>query len=444
MARNVSRNVRETVVLYSGVVTERARDHGRGSGGMSTSAATWLAWSLVVLSVVLFVGGIALDQMTRSSAPGRLYYGPLDAVFTLATVLTFSVVGAIIASRQPRNAIGWLFCGIGLVVGLNSLAGGYAEYRLSGGSSLGSLAETAAWFASWSWTLWVYVPTSFLLLLFPDGRLPSPRWRPVAWCAALGLIGFVAGIALEPGPLGDFPKITNPYGVHSLILDTVAVTGVILASASMVASAVSLIVRMRRAGRAQRQQIKWLAYGGALVVGAVFASGVISTIWSPDVGIALTSFGLLGLPIFTGVAIARYRLYDIDLVINRTLVYGALTAALVAVYFGGVATLQALMRALTGQEQQPQLAIVVSTLAIAALFNPLRGRIQGFIDRRFYRKKYDAAKTLEAFSFRLREETDLQALNGELTRVVRQTMQPAHVSLWLRPEPPPRRSEGSS
>src|SRR5215203_4297904 len=279
---------------------------------MSTSAATWLAWSLVTLSVVLLVGGIALDQMTRSTVPGRLYYDPVDAVFYLATVLTFSVVGAIVASRQPRNAIGWIFCGIGLVVGLNSFTGGYAEYRLSGGSAPGSLAETAAWFASWSWTILVYVPTSFLLLLFPDGRLPSLRWRPVAWCAALGVISFVAGNALEPGPLGDFPRITNPYGVHSPILDAIASAGYILASASMVASAVSLIVRMRRAGRAQRQQIKWLAYGGALVVGAVFASGVIS-IWSGDAAIAVIGFGLLGLPIFTGVAIARYRLYDIDL-----------------------------------------------------------------------------------------------------------------------------------
>src|SRR5215213_4078555 len=374
---------------------------------MSTRAATWLAWSLMVLSVVLLVGGIALDQMTRSTAPGRLDYGPVDAVLYLATVLTFSVVGAIIASRQPRNAIGWLFCGVGLVMAINSLAGGYAEYRLSGGSSLGSLAETAAWFASWSWSILVYVPTSFLLLLFPDGRLPSPRWRPVAWCAALGLIGFVAGIALQPGPLGDFPKITNPYGVHSPILDAIASAGYILASASMVASAVSLIVRMRRAGRAQRQQIKWLAYGGAVVVGAVFVSGVIS-IWSVDAAIAVIGFGLLGVPIFTGVAIARYRLYDIDVVINRTLVYGALTATLVAVYFGGVAALQALIRALTGQEQQPQLAIVVSTLVIAALFDPLRRRIQSFIDRRFYRSKYDARKTLEAFTAKLKNENDLE------------------------------------
>src|SRR5215203_1941707 len=138
---------------------------------MSPSAATWLAWSLVTLSVVLLVGGIALDQMTRSTAPGRPYYDPVDAVFTLATVLTFSVVGAIIDSRQPRNAIGWIFCGMGLLMGINSLGGGYAEYRLAGGSAAGSLGETAAWFSSWSWTLWVYVPTSFLLLLFPDGRL---------------------------------------------------------------------------------------------------------------------------------------------------------------------------------------------------------------------------------------------------------------------------------
>jgi hypothetical protein len=405
---------------------------------MSTRAATWLAWSLMVLSVVLLVGGLALDQMTRSSAPQRSYYGPVDAVFFLATVLTFSVVGAIIASRQPRNAIGWIFCGVGLVMAINSLAGGYAEYRLSGASAPGSLPETAAWFASWSWTILVYLPTSFLLLLFPDGRLPSPRWRPVALCAVLGLIGFVAGTALQPGPLGDFPQIMNPYGVDSPILDAVALTGVILASASMVASAISLIVRMRRAGRAQRQQIKWLAYGGAIVVGSVFASSVISTIWSPDVGIALISLSLLGLPIFTGVAIARYRLYNIDVIINRTLVYGALTAALVAVYFGGVAATEAVVRTLTGQEQQPQLAIVVSTLVIAALFNPLRRHIQAFIDRRFYRRKYDARKTLEAFSAKLRDETDLDALSGDLIGVVRETMQPAHVSLWLRPDPSPR------
>ena len=421
-------------------MSEETREQNQGTGGTDAHAAAWLAWSLVTLSVVLLVGGIVFAQMTRSTATERPYYDPVDAVFNLATVLTFSVVGAIIASRQPRNAIGWIFCGIGLVVSLNSLAGSYAEYQLAGGSAAGRLAETAAWFSSWSWTLWLYVPTTFLLLLFPDGRLPSPRWRPVAWGAALGVISFVAGYALDPGPLGDFPRITNPYGVDSPILDAIAVAGTILAGASMLASAVSLIVRMRRAGRVERQQIKWLAYGGALVVGAVFVAGVIA-IWFEEVGISLIVIGLLGVPIFTGVAIARYRLYEIDIVINRTLVYGALTTALALVYFGGVATIQAIFRALTGQEEQGQFAIVVSTLVIAALFNPLRRRIQGFVDRRFYRSKYDARKTLEAFSAKLRDETDLRALNDDLVRVVRETMQPAYVSLWLRPSTEAREQE---
>jgi hypothetical protein len=385
----------------------------------------------VTLSVVLLVGGIVLAQMTRSTAPGRQYYGSVEAVFVLATVLTFSVVGAIIASRQPRNAIGWIFCGIGLVVSLNSLTGSYAEYRLAGGSAPGSLAETAAWFSSWSWTLWLYVPTTFLLLLFPDGRLPSPRWRPVAWCAALGVIGFVAGSALKPGPLEDFPRITNPYGVDSPILDAVAIAGAILAGASMVASAVSLIVRMRRAGRVERQQIKWLAYGGAVVVGAVFVGGVIS-VWIGEVGISLIIIGLLGVPIFTGVAILRYRLYGIDVLINRALVYAPLTAMLALVYAGGVVGLQSAFRAISGQEST--LAVVASTLAIAALFNPLRRRVQGLVDRRFYRRKYDAAKTMAAFNARLREETDLDTLRADVVGVANATVQPEHASLWLRPD----------
>jgi hypothetical protein len=211
----------------------------------------------------------------------------------------------------------------------------------------------------------------------------------------------------------------------------------------MVASAVSLIVRTRRAGRVERQQIKWLAYGGTLLVGAVFASGVIF-IWSPNVGIAVVIASLLGVPISTGVAIARYRLYDIDIVINRTLVYGFLTALLVAGYFGSILLLAGLgslvfqvpFRALTGQKST--LAVVASTLAIAALFNPLRRRIQAFVDRRFYRRKYDAAKTLEAFNSRLRNETDLDALSNDLVGVASATMQPAHLSLWLRPDPEPK------
>ena len=400
---------------------------------MSRRTAAWLAWSLVVLSVAFVAGGVALAQTMRSPAL-ELPYGAGDAdyaILTLATVLTFSVVGAIVASRHPHNTIGWIFCTMGLVTGLDHLARGYAEFWLASGWGPRSLGETAAWFATWAWTVQT-IALTFLLLLFPNGRLPSPRWRPVAWCAGLGISGFVVGYALIAGPLGDFPQIVNPYGVDSPVVRVVGIAAGSVIVGSMVASAISVIVRARRAGRVERQQIKWLAYGGALVVGTTLVGGVIA-IWNVTVSILIIDLAFLGLPIFTGIAIARYRLYDIDLVINRTLVYGVLTSALAIVYFGGVTATQAIFRTLTGQEEQPQLAIVVSTLVIAALFNPLRRRIQSFIDRRFYRRRYDAAKTLEVFSAKLRDETDLDALSDDLVGVVRETMQPAHVSLWLRP-----------
>jgi hypothetical protein len=406
-----------------------------------SAEAAWLAWSLVGLAVALLAGGVSLALVAGSFGVELTYESeadPVSAVIKLVTLLTFSVVGAVIASRQPRNAIGWIFCSVGLVVGLSSFTGGYAEYRLAGDSALGNLAETAAWLSTWTWILWVYVPATFLLLLFPDGRLPSPRWRPVAWCVGIGIIGFVVGLALEPGRLEYYPQITNPYGVDSPILRVGAVAA-ILGGVSMAASAVSLIARMRRAGRKERQQIKWLAYGGAVVIGTILVGGVIS-IWNTDVGFAIIGFSLLGLPVFTGIAIVRHRLYDIDVVVNRTLVYGSLTVTLALVYFGSVATIQALFRTLTGQERLPQLAVVVSTLAIAALFDPLRRRIQTFIDRRFYRRKYDVAKTLEAFSSKLRDETDLNTVSDDLITVVTETMQPEFASLWLRPNASPRES----
>jgi hypothetical protein len=403
-------------------------------------AASWLAWSLVAFSVVLFVGGIALARTTRSPEL-ELPYGSVGVagyvVIALATVLTFTVVGAIVASRHPRNPIGWIFCTVGLVTGLDALTHGYTEFWLASGRGPRSFGETAAWFGTWAWIVET-VALTFLLLLFPDGRLPSPRWRPAAWCAGLGISGFVVSYALEAGPLADFPQVVNPYGVDSSLVRIVGITGAVLLVGSMVASAISVIVRARRAGRVERQQIKWLAYGGAVVVGLIFVAGVIS-IWSVRVSIAGTNLALLGLPIFTGVAIARYRLYDIDIIINRTLVYGTLTATLVALYFGSIVMLQRVFVALTGQ--QSTLAVVASTLTIAALFNPLRGRVQAFVDRRFYRRKYDARETLESFSAKLRDETDLDALRDDLLGVVRETMQPAYVSLWLRPDLPSRRSE---
>ena len=406
---------------------------GRGVGGTSTRSAAWLAWSLVVLSVALLGGGVALARTMGSTPPGLPYGSVGDAdtvVLSLAIVLTFSVVGAIVASRHPRNTIGWLFCAIGLAVGFNGLAGGYAEYWLVSDRGSRSLGETAAWFGSWGWTVQL-VALTFLLLLFPDGRLPSRRWRPVAWCAGLGLGGFVVGYAFDAGPLEDFPQVVNPYGIDSPVVSVAGVAGGLVVVGSIVASAVSVIVRARHAGRVERQQIKWLAYGGAVVVGTSLVASAIA-IWSVTVTILIINLALLGLPLITGIAIVRYRLYDIDIIINRTLVYGSLTATLIALYFGGIVVLQRLFVLLTGQRST--LAVVASTLLIAALFNPLRRRIQSFIDRRFYRSKYDARKTLETFSAKFRDQTDLDSLNADLAGVVRETMQPSHVSLWLRPD----------
>jgi hypothetical protein len=253
------------------------------------------------------------------------------------------------------------------------------------------------------------------------------------------------GVAFMPGPLPDYPQIRNPVGLTLLEGSFLAgEVGSLLAYLSLMASTVlsasSMVVRFRRAVGEERQQIKWFAFAAGF---AALGWVVNSLAYANDEGTEslllvvaqlLLLLSLLGIPLAVGIAILKYRLYEIDIIINRTLVYGSLTATLLAVYFGGVATTQAVFRFLTGQEQQPQLAVVVSTLAIAALFNPVRRRIQSFIDRRFYRSKYDARKTLEAFSARLRDETDLQALDRELVGVVRETMQPAHVSLWLRPE----------
>ena len=343
-------------------------DQERSVGGISTRSGSWLAWALVVLSAILFVGGYTLSRTAGLTDLRVRNFGALDVILTFAILLTFAVVGAIVASQRPSNPIGWIFSTMGLLVGLGIFARGYAESWSASDFGPRSLGETAAWFGSWSWTILVFVPTSFLLLLFPDGRLPSPRWRPVAWVAGLGITGFVVSSALVAGPLGDFPQIVNPYGVDSLVVGVVTFAAAVVAVSSMVASAVSVIVRHRHAGSEQRQQIKWLAYGGAVVVGTIFVAGAVA-LWNEYVGILAISVALLGLPVSTGIASVRHRLYDIDLIINRTLVYSTLTAMLVAVYFGGVVVLQYVLRALTGGESQ--LAIVASTLAIAAVFNPL-------------------------------------------------------------------------
>jgi hypothetical protein len=402
-------------------------------------------WALALMSFV--VTGVL--RFLNASTPTVDPRTPVVLDFWyLMLFMSFATVGALVVSRQPRNAIGWIFCYLGLSFPLVGAGEEYALYALV--TEPGSLpgGEGLVWLAALLGGPIVFALFALVFLLFPDGRLLSSRWRLVVWLDLIAVVCLVA-LAFEPGSLENLGlvRIANPFGVEGLaaLLGTLGMVGLFMTLAVAVAGGVSLVMRFRRARGEERQQLKWFAFSG-VVFCAVFAIGPV--LWylpeSPGTEWIWTMLFLLGastIPVAVGIAILRYRLYEIDLLINRTLVYGSLTTLLALVYFGGVAATQTIFRALTGQEEQPQLAIVVSTLLIAALFNPLRRRIQAFIDRRFYRRKYDAAKTLEAFSAKLRDETDLDALNAELVGVVKETMQPAHVSLWLRPETASKKDE---
>jgi hypothetical protein len=282
----------------------------------------------------------------------------------------------------------------------------------------------------------LFAAPAMLFLLFPNGSLMSRRWRVVFWLVILTTCLTILGSTLNP-VMNDAPfkgvvnplAIDAPRGVHET-LSNIGWPGM---AASLLLAAFAMVLRLRRSRGVERQQLKWMA-AAAAVLPLASVAGVFSYYAGYEtVGGLLSTFSFFPIIFAAGYAILRYRLYDIDIIINRTLVYGSLTATLALVYFGGVATTQTVFRVITGQPTLPQLAVVVSTLAIAALFTPLRRRIQAFIDRLFYRNKYDAAKTLEAFSAKLRDETDLDELNNNLVSVVSETMQPDHISLWLRP-----------
>jgi hypothetical protein len=410
---------------------EESRIRDTGASGTDRYIAAWLAWSLCALSLVLTALGLWLSNLNQ---PGTPVYEPwLDNTLS---ALSYAPIGALVASRRPANPVGWLVCMYGFVIALSFFCAEYAIYTLL--AELGSLPAAGAlvWITSWLLPI-ILGLTVLTLLLFPTGKLPSRRWRWLLWLSVAWMLLAVATGAFSSGALmGILGPIQNPVGIEGLT-DAYAVLVLFASPPLQIAAAVSLFLRLRRAGGVERQQIKWFAYAGAATVGgatlAYFIPSVVDTpTWFERAGFVLNVVFVPAVPVSVGIAILRYRLYDIDLLINRTLVYGTLTATLLAVYFGGVATSQAILRALTGHEQQPQLAVVVSTLAIAALFNPIRRRIQAFIDRRFYRRKYDAASTLEAYSARLRDETDLGSLSEGLIGAVKETMQPEHVSLWLR------------
>ena len=396
-------------------MTEGTSEQDRRVGGRTTRAAAWLAWSLFGLLTCLSVAWSGIELLNQDGSVDALQIVS-DALISLATPVVFAVVAALILSRQPRNTIAWLLM---VPVGAFVVGGPLESYLAHLASS--SPASTvplllAVWFSNWGWLLLIF-PLLLILLLFPNGRPPTPRWRWVGVTAIAWLLLFVLLATFSRQLTTPDFVLDNPVGV--LKEDTVELLAgvwVVGLLALVVACSAGLFVRYRRANDTEREQIKWLLYACALFLvvyiggtasGVGGSSGIGGYIWGVFFGLSLMT-----LPAAIGIAILRYRLYGIDLIINRTLVYGPLTAMLVLVYLGGVVGLQSFLRAVIGQGST--LAIVASTRLISALFNPLRRRIQAFIDRRFYRRKYDAAKTLAAFNARLREETDLSALSDDV------------------------------
>jgi hypothetical protein len=384
--------------------------------------AAWAAaWALTAIGVALYLTTYSVSLGPRWGPRGVMAFG----------ALLFTPMGTVVAARRPQNVIGWIYCAIGLLAGVQFLAQEYAVFALFGRPGWLPGGEWAAWLQSWIWVPTVALYLIFIPILLPEGRLPSPRWRPVAWffAAATALLAF--SYAVQPGRLQNFYPVINPMGARGapefwMLFGNMAFFLLVLA---ILAAAVSLIWRVRHAGAVELQQLKWLAFAFALGAPAILIGGLLPALAAP-----LLLAAVAGMHAATGLSILRYRLYDLDVVVNRTVVYGLLTAALAGLYFGFVVVLQSLAVALTGQRRS-ELVTVLSTLAIAALFNPLRYRIQRVIDRRFFRRKYDADKALARFGRAVRDDTsgDLEQINADLIQVVDETLEPASISLWVRP-----------
>ena len=412
---------------------------------MRRPTATRMAWLSWAVSLMLGLASVALLILTRATPiPRGAVPRGMVAVWGLVLLVILSTMGALIVARRPANLIGWSFVAAGLGLALSAFGGLYAVYALL--TNPGSLpgGTWLAWIPSWLTIPAIYSALAALLLLFPNGRLLSPRWRPVAWL----VIGWITGVAV-----GNFTYPPEPYlGVEApvrlnqaadQIMKTIGTLAWFLSTLAIPAAAASLVIRFRRSRGQERQQLKWLAYTSALLGVGVLGIALVDILeqlgWiRPQItrpvvivlgGVAI--LGVTGLPVTAGIAILRYRLYEIDRIINRTLVYGLLTTLLAAVYAGLVLGLGQLSGGI-GTEP-PTWAVAGATLAVAALFQPARRRIQQAVDRRFNRRKYNATQTVEAFSIRLRDQVDLDTLTVELLAVVDQTMEPTRVSLWLQP-----------
>jgi hypothetical protein len=398
-----------------------------GTRHTSTRTAGRLGWLLFAAAVLLFVPAVVLNL--RRPQYADLAYTTGGLVLELA-VLLFGWFGALIVSRQPRHPIGWILCAFGLVAGMAAFTSEYAIYGLRSHPGAVPGGAALAWVAAWMFPFYLALLAA-LLLLFPTGRPPSPRWRWVLWSAGIGNALAVVSLLSSLWPRRGL-ALLQPGGPEvGGVLGTLYNVGYWVALVAVLAAVASLVVRLRRARGVERQQLKWVVYAVVMVGCFTLLMEAANLLDRSELAADVMYALLIALiPVPVGMAILRYRLYDIDRLINRTLVYGLLTALLAGIYAGAVLVL--------GQgfggvgENPPSWVVAAATLAVAALFQPARRRIQAAVDRRFNRRKYDAARTVEAFSARLRDEIDLDTLSAELLAVVDQTMQPTKASLWLR------------
>jgi hypothetical protein len=395
-----------------------------GNRAMKNRTAARLAWLL---------WGVVVPLTIAVAVAGALGAGGLDAVLVafVTFVLAFSTVGALVASRLPHNPIGWIMSGAALayVVGGASLV--YVE-EVGHGVPVTLAGRLVIWVGTWTFSIGLGLAGIFLLLLFPSGRPPAPRWKIVGYAGAVGILLLVVSVAFAPGSFEGHG--VNPLGVRGAasFLHSVEDIGGMLTIAAVAGAAASLIVRFGRSKGVERQQLKWLAYAGAVValgfVAIVPVEAVVGSTRADDINNFVITQSLALVPIAAGIAVLRYHLYEIDRIINRTIVYLLATGSLVAVYAGTVFVISAV-----AVGSSDNLTVAIATLVAAALFRPVLRRVQGLVDRRFYRRKYDAQLTIDAFGYRLREETNLDELTSDLLGVVRQTVQPAHASVWLQP-----------
>jgi hypothetical protein len=391
-----------------------------------------LVWGLLALAVLGLAVVVWFDHLLRQA--GRLDLSPLgsDDYSYVLTVASAVAVGALLALRRPRHPVGWLLLTLGLSVLAAGVTTGYAGYGLLVRAEPLWAADYAAWWDDVGFVVWPAL-LGFILLLTPTGSLPSPRWRWWARVAATAPVVWLVAAALQPQPLNPpWPAVTSPLAVPALAgpAGYASWLSVLVVGLALLVGAVSLLVRFRRARGAERQQLRWVAFAAALsALWVVAVAAVVPLVPQPGAELILdvvTAASLALLPLATGVAILRYRLYDLDRIISRTLAYGLLTVLLGGAYAGVVLGL--------GQRlgQSSSLVVAAATLAVAALFQPARRRIQQAVDRRFNRRQNDAAGIIQAFSTHLRDQLDLDTLTGELLVVVDQTMQPTQASLWLR------------